>query len=474
MSAGELLSGQRILVIDDEPAVCRSCARMLRAEGCKVDTREDPQRGLEAAVAGNYDVILLDLIMPGLHGLELLKTLRSSGVPAEVIIITGHATIQTAVDAMREGAADYVCKPFSPGELKVVLERVVERSELIRENLALRQQLESQQDFQGIVGESPRMERVFWMVRRVAPTDGTVLITGESGTGKELVAVAIHRLSRRKNRPFLTCDCGSLAPGVLESELFGHAKGSFSGAIASKEGLFAAADRGTLFLDEVANISLETQSKLLRVLETKRVRRVGETSEKEVDMRLIAATNRDLLEMVKEGTFREDLYYRLSVVPIYLPPIRERAGDIPRLAMTLLERFRSENETAVQGFTPEAMAILEGYAWPGNVRELKNVVERLAILCPEERIAPNHLPPELGERSVSTGAGPLPQDWEEFKRYKQQVRDGAVQEIERRFLLDALRRADGNVTNAAEAVGMARTQFHTLMRKYGLSSGDLS
>jgi DNA-binding NtrC family response regulator len=272
------------------------------------------------------------------------------------------------------------------------------------------------------------------------------------------VASAIHRLSRRKTSPFLTCDCGSLAPGVLESELFGHAKGSFSGAIADKEGLFSAADRGTLFLDEVANISLETQSKLLRVLETRRVRRVGDTAEREVDMRLIAATN---------------LYYRLSVVPIYLPPIRERTGDIPKLAMTLLERFRKDNETAVQGFTPEAMAIMEGYAWPGNVRELKNVVERLAILCPADRVAPSHLPPELREQSRPTGPGPLPSSWEEFKVYKQRVRDGAIQEIERRFLLDALQRSDGNVTNAAEAVGMARTQFHTLLRKYGLSSDDV-
>jgi DNA-binding NtrC family response regulator len=476
MSATErdsTMPSERILVIDDEPSVCISCTRLLAAEGYEVEYQQDAKLALEAASAGTYDVILLDLVMPQLPGLEFLQALRARGVSSEVIIITAHATIQTAVEAMKQGAADYLAKPFTPDELKLAVHKVVERSGLIQEIDALRRELGTHEGFEGIIGDSRCMEQVFWVMRRVAPTDGTVLITGESGTGKEMVAVAIHRLSRRRSRPFLACDCTSLAPGLLESELFGHVKGSFSGAIATKQGQFAAANGGTLFLDEVANISLATQAKLLRVLETKRIRMVGDTAEREVDIRLIVATNRDLAEMVKEGTFREDLYYRLSVVPLQLPPLRDRTGDIPKLATVFLERFRKDNETVVRGFTPEAMAILESWSWPGNVRELKNLVERLAILCPAERVEPPHLPTELQEVPAQATSSPLPSSWEGFKSLKQQVREAAVGELERRFLLEALRKTDGNVTNAALAVGMQRTKFHALMRKHEISANDL-
>jgi len=312
------------------------------------------------------------------------------------------------------------------------------------------------------------MERVFGLIRRVAPTQGTVLITGESGTGKEMVARAIHDQSPRRDRPFLACDCSSLAPSLLESELFGHAKGSFTGALGAKQGLFEAASSGSLFLDEVSNISYEIQGKLLRVLEARRVKPVGDTEEREVDIRLIAATSRDLAVMVGEGTFREDLFYRLNVVPIHLPPLREREGDVLRLATLFLERFRRQNEVQVKGFSPEAMRLLESYRWPGNVRELKNIVERLAILCDAERIEPQHLPPEIRQARGLTGLRPLPRDWETFKELKRQVRDAAVQELERRFLLEALQRSGGNVSRASEDVGMQRTQFHQLLRKYGL------
>jgi DNA-binding NtrC family response regulator len=463
---------QRVLVIDDELVIGLSCRRCLGPEGHEVDCIEDPQRGLDAALTGDYDVIFLDLMMPGLHGMEVLKRLKEAGVASEVIIITGHSTVESAVEAMKHGAADYLGKPFGPDELRLVFRRAVEKSTLIRENAALRRALEIDKGFEGIIGESRAMERVFGLIRRVAPTDGTVLVTGESGTGKEMVVRAIHRLSRRKEQPLLACDCSALAPTLLESELFGHVKGSFSGAIAAKQGLFEVADKGTLFLDEVANLSQETQGKLLRVLETRRVRKVGDTAERDVDIRLTAATNRDLMEMVKKGTFREDLYYRLNVVPIELPPLRERQGDIPRLAMVFLERCCRQNEIEVKGFSVEAMAHLEAYHWPGNVRELRNIVERMAILCDADRIDARHLPPEIRQVPPRSSSMPLPQTWEEFKSFKQQVRETAVHELERRFLIEALQSCDGNVSKAAERVGMQRTNFHALMRKHGLTSED--
>ena len=464
------LAGQRILVIDDEVVIGTSCKRALSPDGHEVTVHQDPQAGLQAALSGDFDVILLDLVMPGLGGLEILTCVKRAGVSSEVVIITGHATVDSAVEAMKKGATDYLSKPFSPNQLRVVLQKVCERSALIRENRALRQELELNRGFEGILGESSPMQRVFSLIRRVAPTHGTVLVSGESGTGKEMVVRAIHRLSRRKEQPLLACDCSALAPTLLESELFGHVKGSFSGAIATKQGLFEAAHKGTLFLDEVGNLSMETQGKLLRVLETKRVRKVGDTAERDVDIRLIAATNRDLGEMASEGAFREDLYYRLNVVPIYLPPLRERQGDIPRLAMAFLDRVCKKNDLAVKGFTPEVVGQMEGYRWPGNVRELRNVVERMAILCDSDRIEPGHLPAEIRQAPSRSAAAPLPKTWEEFKRLKQQVRDAAVQELERRFLTEALERCGGNVSKAAEAVGIQRPNFHALMRKYGLTA----
>jgi DNA-binding NtrC family response regulator len=463
---------QRVLVIDDEPVIGASIKRTLTPDGHEVECLEDPHAGMTAALDGEFDVIFLDLMMPSLSGMEILRHLRVSGVSAEVVVITGNSTVETAVEAMKEGAADFIPKPFSPSQLKMVLQKVGERSALIRENAALRQELGMTQGLEGIIGESPAMQRVFALIHRVAPTDGTVLVTGESGTGKEMVVRAIHRLSRRKNHPLMACDCSALAPALLESELFGHVKGSFSGAIATKQGLFEASHKGTLFLDEVSNLSMETQGKLLRVLETRKVRKVGDMEEKEYDIRLVTASNRDLAEMVKEGVFREDLFYRLNVVPIFLPPLRGRPGDIPLLAMALLERCCKKFEVAVQGFTPEAMNMMEDYSWPGNVRELRNIIERMAILCDAERIEPRHLPPEIRQAPPQRArTQQLPQTWEEFKKLKQQVRDTTVQDLECRFVAETLRRAGGNVSKAAEEIGIQRTNLHALIRKYGLGEG---
>ncbi len=327
--------------------------------------------------------------------------------------------------------------------------------------------------FEGMLGESPAMHKVFDLVRRVAPTEGTVLVTGESGTGKEMVVQAIHRLSPRRERPLMTCDCTALAPTLLESELFGHVKGSFSGAIATKKGLFEVADQGTVFLDEVANLSLEIQSKLLRVLETKRVRKVGDTEEHGVDIRLIAATNRPLAPLVRVGTFRADLYYRLNIVPIHLPPLRQRREDIPLLVTAFAERFCRRMGVAVRRFCPEALGRLTAYPWPGNVRELRNIVERLAILSDGECVEARHLPAEIVDCTPLPGSEPLPQTWAEFKRMKKEIETAAVRGLERRFLISALQRAGGNISKAASLVGIHRTNFHILLRKHSLTSEDL-
>jgi DNA-binding NtrC family response regulator len=465
-----VIPSQRILVIDDEAVVGLSCKRILSKEGHEVDITQSPAEGLVRLQSGSIDVLLLDLMMEEMNGLEVLRQINKMGLSVQVIIITGYSTVETAVKAMKMGAADYISKPFSPDELVMVLTKVLERSRLIQENAALRKALEEKNSFEGMIGVSRAMQQVFTLIQRVAPTDGTVLISGESGTGKEMVARAVHQLSARSTQPFISCDCSTLAPNLLESELFGHAKGSFSGAIATKKGLFEAAHQGTLFLDELANISMEIQGKLLRVLETRRVKKVGDTEEREVDIRLIGATNRHLLDMMEAKTFREDLYYRLHVVPIHLPPLRERKEDISILATRFLSHFVKKNPGTIHGFTVEAMTKMEQYPWPGNVRELKNIVERMAILCDSDRIDLRHLPPEINQTRFESPFSSAPETWEEVKNLKKHFRERAVQELEYQFVTEALERAGGNITKAAEQVGMQRTNFHALMSKYDISA----
>ena len=466
------ITPQNILIIDDEQAICLGCQRVLEAKGHRVEVCNDPRAGLQAALTGNFDILLVDLRMPELDGLEILTQIKGAEIDSEVVIITGNSSIESAVEAMRLGASDYLSKPFSPEELTMVIRKMASRSAILRENAALRSELGVAQGFEGIIGESRQMERIFTLVSRVAPTDGTCLITGESGTGKEMIVSALHRLSKRGARSLLACDCSTLAPTLLESELFGHVKGSFSGAISTKPGLFEAAHKGTLFLDEVANISMETQGKLLRVLESRRVKKVGDTSESEVDIRLIAATNRGLAEMVSDGDFREDLFYRLNVVPINLPPLRRRQGDIPILVAHFLNQFVERSMTQVRSFTPEAMQHMESHHWPGNVRELRNIVERIAVLCDSDRVELRHLPREIRQTESLATVTTLPEAWEDFKQLKQEVREAAVRDLEIRYLNEALSRAHGNVTKAAEDVGMRRTNFHSLMKKYDLQGGE--
>ncbi len=463
----------RILVIDDEPIVAMSCDRILRqGDFYEIQLEYDPLQGLKKALTGTYDIILLDLVMPDLDGLEILKRLKTSGISSEVIIITGYATIKTAVEAMKLGAADYISKPFTPDELNIVVRKVIKHSDLLKENIALRNELHLNQGFEGIIGDTRGMEKVFALMKRVAPTDGTILITGESGTGKDIIATALHRLSKRNHRPFVACDCSSLAPTLLESELFGHIKGSFSGAIANKKGLFEIADNGTLFLDEVSNISLETQGKLLRVLENQHIRKVGDVSEIKINIRLIVATNRDLHKMIGDGTFRDDLFYRLQGVPIHIPPLRERKGDIPKLALTFLERFSKKNIITARDFSPESIELMESYSWPGNVRELKNLVERMAILSQKETIEPYHFPEEITNMTKYEGLFKVPQTWDEFGSLRQRIRDDAVRNFEIKFLIEAMRRSHGNISRAADEVGIQRTNLHLLLKKHGIQAKD--
>jgi DNA-binding NtrC family response regulator len=455
---------QKILVIADDASAGLRYQQMLVADGHDVQVRADLAAGTATPPGGEFDVVLISQSGPGRDPVAMLRRVQAAEAACHVVIVSGHAAVGAAVQAMREGAADYLLEPCSAEELRAALQRLEHPVADSPHAVPTGGQHAGPPSFEGLIGQCPAMREVCALIERIAPADATVLVTGESGTGKEMVVRAIHRLSRRREFPFLGCDCTALAPTLLESELFGHVRGSFSGAIATKKGLFEAAHQGTLLLDEVANLSMETQGKLLRVLETRRVRKVGDTGEQEVDIRLIATTNRSLADMVKVGAFRADLYYRLNVVPIALPPLRERTGDIPLLAGVFLERFSRQMDLEVKGFSSEAMQQLQVYPWPGNVRELRNIVERLAVLYGGTRIDLHQLPLEVREARSAVSTSEVPRTWEEFKRLKHQV----IEDLERRFLIAALERGSQSVTQAAESVGMQRTNFHALLRAHGI------
>jgi DNA-binding NtrC family response regulator len=455
---------RKILVIANDSTVALSCEQALSPAGYTVLFFDHPAAGVRAAMAGGFDAILVGQTAPELKPLEVLRQIKAARVGTKVVIVSRDATLAAAVAAMKGGAADYLRDPCSAEELRLALERFADSPPPDPPPAAATtDESEWSQGFEGMLSRCPAMWEVFALTRRIAPTDSTVLVTGESGTGKEMVATAIHQHSRRRECPLLACDCTALAPTLLESELFGHAKGSFSGAIATKQGLFEVAHQGTLLLDEVANLSLETQRKLLRVLESRKVRKVGDTVEHDIDIRLVATTNCVLAEMVKVGEFRADLYYRLNVVPILLPPLRARSGDVPLLAAVFLERFSRQMGLEVAGFSREAMRQLEAYPWPGNVRELRNIVERLTVLYGGARIELSHLPVEVRE-TESACPTESPHTWEELKKLKRQV----IADLERRFLNAALDRSSQNISQAAESVGMQRSNFHALLRSHGL------
>ena len=456
----------RILVVDDEEIIIRSCLRILGGGDYEVEAVQDGLEALKKIEERQYDVLILDIMMPRIDGLEVLQRVKETHPDIDVIMVTGLSQIDTAVRAMKLGAFDYLPKPFDPDELKLVVQRALERRQLLQENLNLRHEVSTKYRFENIIGSNPPMQIVYRLIAQCAPTNSTVLITGESGTGKELIARAIHYNSLRKDKPFVPVDCNSLSETLLESELFGHVKGSFTGAVASKKGMFEVADGGTLFLDEIGNISLATQAKLLRVVQEREFRAVGDTRTQSTNIRLITATNKDLKAMVADGTFREDLYYRINIFPIHIPPLRERRDDIPALAFHFLNALRQEVGKEVNEISEEAMSALVNYDWPGNVRELENTVHRAMILATDKVIRRAHLS-NIAEATPRTDVA-VPRSADELKRVKKAAREKSVEEVEKLFVIETLRRNSWNVTKSAEETGMQRANFQALMKKYDI------
>jgi DNA-binding NtrC family response regulator len=461
----------RILVVDDEEIVIKSCLRILDGADYQVETAQDGREALRKVDEIPYDVLILDIMMPGMDGLEVLRRVKETHPDVDVIMVTGLSQIDTAVQAMKLGAFDYISKPFEPDELILVVQRALERRLLLQENLSLKSEVSSKYRFENIVGSSPQMQAVYRLVAQCAPTSSTVLITGESGTGKELIARAIHYNSLRKDKPFVPVDCNALSENLLESELFGHVKGAFTSAVANKKGMFEVAGSGTLFLDEIGNISLSIQAKLLRVLQEREYRAVGDTRTLIANFRLVTATNKDLKAMVAAGSFRDDLYYRINIFPIHAPALRERKNDIPALAYHFLKVFNAELGKKITDISEGAMSALVNYGWPGNVRELENVMHRAAILTGDNVIRQAHLVNIINSSQPQADLA-VPRTGDELKRVKKAAREKSVEDIEKQFVIEALRRNDWNVTKSAEETGMQRPNFQALMKKYAIRVRD--
>jgi DNA-binding NtrC family response regulator len=458
----------RVLAVDDEAVVCESIRRVLSEEGYDVATATSARTGLALIRSENFDLLLLDIRMPEMDGIEFLRETRAVSPDTEVIIVTGHATIQTAVEAIQLGATDYLQKPVSPDKLIVSAARALERRHLIGLTRRLRSELETRYRIGNVICSSAPMRKVIQLVERVAPANSTVLVSGETGTGKELIARAIHYNSPRKDAPFVVVDCAAMTESLLESELFGHVRGAFTGAVKDRKGLVEAARGGTLFLDEISTISPSIQGSLLRLIQEHEVRPVGSDRAVSVDVRLIAATNRDLKEMVDDGAFRDDLFYRLSVFTIQLPPLRERTEEIPLLAHHFITQFAGEFDKRIDGITPRALTALELHHWPGNVRELQNVIERAYLLADDNLIDVDELPTVVGEHPTSEW-DEVPVDAHGLAQKKKELRAEAVDRLEKLFVLKALKNASWNVSHAARAVGILRPNLHAMMRRHGIT-----
>jgi DNA-binding NtrC family response regulator len=461
-----------ILIVDDELVICKSCEKVFRRAGHATAIATSGREALHVLESQPFDVVFTDLKMMDMGGMEVLQAVREKYPTTVVVVITGYATIASAVETMRSGAFDFLPKPFTAGELTAVLQRALERRKLLRMAEA-EYAVPEASAFEGIIGTSPAMQEVFRLIEKVGPTDSTVLIIGESGTGKDLTAKAIHQRSRRNKGMFFAVDISTLSSTLLESELFGHVKGAFTGASTDRPGVFEAADHGTIFLDEIGNLPVETQARLLRVLQEKEFLPVGSTTVKQVDLRLIFATNQNLKELVAAGKFREDLYYRLNVFPLRLPPLRERREDIPDLVLHFLRGHCHSVGKPIPRVHPEAMDLLINYRWPGNVRELEHAMERLAILIEGETIEPLHVSAALYRTEASLHAT-VPKTSEELKNLKKTIRESSVQEIEKAFIEEALIRNDWNISRAARDVDMQRANFQALMRKYGVQKPSSS
>jgi DNA-binding NtrC family response regulator len=461
----------RLLIVEDERAIRLALSGLLRREGYEVEQADDGAEALRRLAAEPFDLVLTDLALgEGPSGMDVLRAAQRDQPETPVVMITAHGNEKIAVEAMKLGAADYVPKPFDNDEIRLVVRRALERTELARENRMLRARLERELGWGNLIGAGPAMRRVFATIQKVAETDLTVLIRGESGTGKELVAQALHQHSARKQGPFVAVNCAAIGRELVESELFGHEKGAFTGAEARRIGRFEAADGGTIFLDEIGDMAPDTQAKVLRVLQERSFERVGGSKPLQVDVRVVAATHRDLERDVRDGRFREDLYYRLQVVELELPPLRERREDVPALAERFLEQLAERHGRPGRRLSPGALAALSRHAWPGNVRELRNVVERAAVLAPGDEIQAEDLafsgPRGAGERPADAAdAAGLP--FTEAKR-------SAIESFERAFLLRALRENEGNVSRTAEAIGMVRQSLQQKIRELGLRDEDWS
>ena len=455
-----------IHVIDDEPVIHDILGQLLSSEGYEVEISSSGEEALEKHSSQAFDVILLDLLMPGLDGIQVLKGIKKIDPQAVIIIITAYASVESAIAAMKIGAYDYIQKPFKHDELLLTIKRAIEHKTLQDENIRLKDELTRKFGFENIIGKSKPMLKIFELIKATAPTRSTILIQGESGTGKELVARAIHQNSDRRNFPFIVVNSGSLPPDLLESHLFGHVKGAFTGAISDKKGLFEAADRGSIFFDEISSISLETQAKLLRVMQDKEFMRLGGTRTLKVDSRIIAATNSDLEELIAAKAFRQDLFYRINVIKIELPPLRQRKEDIPLLVSHFIDLYSRENNKEIGGMTDDVMEILEGYDWPGNVRELENLIERAIVLTKRKLITRNFLPQFLlAHREVEE---PAPET-EEDLNFKEQTRV-----FQKKVVLTALRKAKGVQKRAARSLGLKPTTLNEIIKRLEIDLDNLS
>jgi two-component system, NtrC family, response regulator HydG len=449
----------RLLVVEDDRPQADAVAEALTRAGYACTVVTEPRRALQVLQDDTFDLILTDLVMHEVTGMEILQEARRQDPSAEVIVVTGHATIETAVQAIRQGASDYITKPLNLTELRDRVAKALEHRRLVRRTEQLSAQLDERFGFEGIIGQSPAMRRIIQILRQIAPTDATVLVEGESGTGKELIAKALHNNSPRRNHNFVALNCAALSEGILESELFGHEKGAFTGALSTRKGRFEHADGGTLFLDEVGDMPMATQIKLLRVIENREIVRVGSNDPRRVDVRLVSATNQKLDELVKTGRFREDLYFRLKVVRVVLPPLRDRREDVPLLAEFYIKRLAAEHSKPVTGITPEAMRSLAAYSWPGNVRELINTLETMIVLAQGPVLDVGDVPPEICPADGAVPAGAIQPGM-------------SIEEAERILIERTLDWSGGNRLQAAKALGIGQRTLYRKIKEYGLAKAD--
>lgn len=440
------------MIVDDDPVALDLLREVLSKESYEVASALSAEEAISQGIENIFDVIITDVRMGEKDGMDVLRSFKKTSPETAVIMITAFGSIDTAIEAIREGAFDYISKPFKLEEIKITVRRALEQRRLLRENQYYRQELLEKYQFKNVIGRTPQMFQVYKTIARVADTKSTILLYGERGTGKELVARSIHYNSQRSDRPFVTVDCASLVETLMESELFGHVRGAFTGALQAKRGLFEEADGGTLFLDEVGNLSLSTQAKLLRFLQEYEIKRVGGTENIKVDVRVIAATNQFLEPLVKSGNFREDLFDRLNVVPISLPPLREKKEDIPLLIIHFLQKSSEENRKQISYISPEALDILTQYSWPGNVRELRHTIERAVVLSTQPIILPEDLPKKMLEEVKG----------EEIQFPEELL---PLREVEKRYVLKVLRETKGNKKKASEILGIDRTTLYRILEK---------